>query len=120
MYACMNDKSYHIVKWLLYLDNNFITNTNNNNKTGLMISLMYNNKNILYSIIKKKKVIRDTCSICYTNSTTLITDCNHQYCYECLKEWIKHNNKCKCNCCCIVDNITCPLCRHAISTVYSI
>jgi hypothetical protein len=46
----------------------------------------------------------NTCPICYDNKSNIITDCNHQYCFDCLKSYI--NKKCD-----SIKDIECPLCR---------
>jgi hypothetical protein len=42
--------------------------------------------NNLESIFIDKNNIID-CPICYENNSTLITECNHQYCISCIKKW---------------------------------
>lgn len=43
----------------------------------------------------KKNVDNFKCLICYTNSDSCVeTKCNHQFCYECAKNWFKSNKKC--------------------------
>ena len=57
-----------------------------------------------------KKVIKDThkeCSICMDEyaptSSMTITECNHSFHKDCIKEWSKYQ-----------ENLTCPNCRHEL------
>ena len=43
-----------------------------------------------------------SCSICYNEKPEIITMCDHQFCKECIYEWM--NREC-----------TCPYCRHELS-----
>ena len=52
----------------------------------------------------------EECSICYSEEPNIITECNHQFCYNCLNEWFNKNNICP-NCRKIVTKcsaIECP------------
>lgn len=40
------------------------------------------------------------CSICFTNETNIITNCGHQFCIECIRDWTS-------------KNYTCPNCRNS-------
>ena len=47
-------------------------------------------------------------SICYENKSELITECEHQYCIPCIKEWWEHKN----------DFIhKCPYCKNNIKPI---
>ena len=48
----------------------------------------------------------ERCPICLDNDSKLITDCNHQFCEDCLK---KLNNK--------SEILNCPLCRNTINNI---
>jgi hypothetical protein len=39
---------------------------------------------------------KETCSICYTNTTNFITSCNHRFCQNCIKTWLEMNDSCPC------------------------
>jgi hypothetical protein len=34
------------------------------------------------------------CSICYSMKSEIITECNHQFCTECIHEWMKRQHIC--------------------------
>ena len=40
----------------------------------------------------------ETCSICYSENSDVITDCKHQFCSDCIEKWLARKN-------------TCPICR---------
>jgi len=42
--------------------------------------------------------LEDTCSICYESNINYTTDCNHDFCNQCITSWLLSNNNC-------------PLCR---------
>lgn len=67
--------------------------------------------NIIYKITKKydKKIVNeiDNCIICFSNLSNIITDCNHQYCEDCLNKWLDINNNC-------------AYCRNNINKLYMI
>ena len=42
-----------------------------------------------------------SCPICLTNNTNYVTECNHNFCKECIQSWAKKNN-------------SCPLCRKSL------
>ena len=60
------------------------------------------------SILDKKEIenIKE-CNICYETKSNCITDCNHQFCTNCLGTWYKRK-------------ISCPYCRSDILDVFSI
>ena len=65
---------------------------------------IYNNLNI----VESKKIENITeCNICLDTKSNCITDCNHQFCTNCLGTWYKRK-------------ISCPFCRNNILDVYSI
>ena len=45
------------------------------------------------------------CPICYESKSDLITECNHQYCIPCIKQWWKHKRE-------LIHN--CPYCKTNI------
>jgi competence transcription factor ComK len=58
--------------------------------------------------IKSLEEIEDKmCAICFENQITLQTDCNHNYCTNCITEHYKINN-------------SCPYCRSKIQECYQI
>ena len=42
--------------------------------------------------------VQGECGVCYTEQDVMVTECQHTFCIDCLKEW--------CN-----RSITCPVCR---------
>ena len=46
----------------------------------------------------------EQCSICQDIKSNIITDCNHQYCYDCIVSWLNINN-------------SCPYCRHKLNNL---
>ena len=52
-------------------------------------------------------MINNDCSVCLTEnilpSNKCITECNHQFCKDCLDDWFQRGNK------------SCPLCRGEIT-----
>ena len=116
LFACANSECIEIVEWFVSIDKTFKFNCN----YGLISALINNNEKIVELLILDSDIKKKTCSICLTYDSTIITDCNHQYCYQCLSSWIKHNNKCKCSCSCIVKKIECPLCRNNINNILKI
>lgn len=77
------------------------------------------NKSIEYNILEKELPIsRDTkvpnnnkneiCSICYVSPIEMKTNCNHNYCHNCISTWYSRN-----------DKKTCPLCNQVIRNIYA-
>jgi len=58
----------------------------------------------LQSISSNNIDIKD-CPICYESKSDLITECNHQYCIQCIKHWWEHKRE-------IIH--TCPYCKTYI------
>tara|TARA_Y100000991_G_C21975361_1_gene351866 strand:- start:2051 stop:3250 length:1200 start_codon:yes stop_codon:yes gene_type:complete len=52
----------------------------------------------------------DQCPICLTNISNCITDCEHQFCYECLNTIYNRN----------FNNFNCSLCRKIITNVLNL
>ena len=52
--------------------------------------------------------LNELCGICYENDCKIITNCNHNYCVECLFKWY------------IFKNINCPFCREDLNLKDSI
>lgn len=50
----------------------------------------------------KIHVPKETCGICYVKNVNFKLDCNHEFCRQCIKKWIKVNN-------------TCPYCRIQVT-----
>jgi len=75
-------------------------------------------KSIEYIILENELPIsRDTkvpnnnkneiCSICYFLPIEMKTNCNHNYCHNCISTWYSRN-----------DKKTCPLCNQVIHNIY--
>ena len=78
-----------------------------------------NNEIIQFNIIEYLTITGDkillneeicVCSICTIDKSTVITNCNHQYCYDCLNKWNIKN----------INSFTCPYCRSKIREIYKI
>jgi ankyrin repeat protein len=130
---CCKNGHFEIVKWLLeissniniYVNNDFpfrIACENNYIDIAKLLSNLYPNKykilnfnddsinyiilstlNIENNISLNIKTINE-CVICQNSLSNIITDCNHQYCLNCIKEFHKKNN----------NDFNCPLCRKNI------
>ena len=69
-----------------------------------LLSSFYNleieNEHIIkYSINKfpffdKISVVIDKCCICYETNSNIITECTHQFCYDCLSMWYDKSKRC--------------------------
>tara|TARA_A100001015_G_scaffold250129_1_gene288401 strand:- start:367 stop:891 length:525 start_codon:yes stop_codon:yes gene_type:complete len=83
---------------------------NNTLRVGMTTSIeseSIETKEILtFSNINKYSIF---CSICQENQlNTIKIDCNHHFCEECIKEYLKINNN------------NCPICRNNIDNIYKI
>ena len=75
-------------------------------------TIIYDNISEFPDEISIDVLLKNKCSICledFTNEKILMTDCQHVYHYNCIKEWKTKSN-----------NFTCPLCRVVIHKVYEI
>ena len=55
------------------------------------------------------------CPICRLDTSEYLqTPCNHQFCQECILEWIEKNDTCHS---CKVATATCPYCRSEITNL---
>ena len=52
-------------------------------------------------------ILVESCSICMTENSNIVTNCHHQYCYSCINQWYNKNT-------------TCPLCRTQLTHCFSI
>ena len=76
-----------------------------------------NNNNIINFSINKNLIIDNTklistvieCPICYDNNSSMVTCCNHQFCYDCFNQYYKKNS-----------NISCPYCRKENIELFNI
>jgi hypothetical protein len=66
------------------------------NVNNELISYLVNKKLIINEISKNKIETIEKCPICLDQKSTLITNCNHQYCYDCLDLLNKKNSELKC------------------------
>lgn len=66
------------------------------------IELNKDNEVINYSILQllhmAKSIVHvdeiTTCSICHENDSNIITECDHQFCYNCLNTWFNNHQSC--------------------------
>ena len=70
-----------------------------------------NGKITSFQIIKTLNLLSETisvneikeCAICYIEQSNIITNCNHEFCYQCLNSWYNINENC-------------PYCRTPLTT----
>lgn len=68
----------------------------------------------IIKIYGEKKVDEvDSCPICFTPNSDIITSCGHQYCKDCFKEYVNRQRE-------EYKNITCPYCRQPNMLIYMI
>lgn len=130
--ACKMDH-IEVVKWLISKKNNINYSINNHEIFYYVCEHQYTEialfiKNLnpeLYKVIIKDNEIEsfsvnkilniegfkdinivEKCPICLENDSKLITECNHQYCSDCLKNLNDKNY-----------NFLCPLCRNEIKNI---
>ena len=61
--------------------------------------LIYHNKWVeiaskLNMKIKTKKTEDELCQICLENTQNILTQCNHEYCFQCIYEWLEKQTTC--------------------------
>ena len=103
--ACEN-KHFEVAKWFTSINSLYYVKIENNNIISYRIKqpLSINNE-----ITKKLKDINDNiCPICKQEDVTIQTECEHNYCLECITEWVQRVNK------------NCPYCRKEITNFYKI
>ena len=47
-----------------------------------------------FPFFDKISVIINKCCICYETNSNIITECTHQFCYDCLSTWYDKSKKC--------------------------
>ena len=63
----------------------------------------YYDKLIEYYNISEINIKLSECLICYQNKSNLVTNCNHNYCLDCIFKWYIYNKH------------NCPYCRQDIN-----
>ncbi len=48
------------------------------------------------SLVTKEIETVEDCSICLESTSSIITDCKHQYCTSCIQTWLRINRSCPC------------------------
>lgn len=105
--ACMNNNIY-IALWLVSLNHEqYKLEINNNIITNWSI--------IKDMTLKGEKEINEIndCPICFISKCDIITNCNHQFCKDCLKKYINKQPD-------DIKDITCPYCRQTNMEFYNI
>lgn len=99
--SCVKNK-IESIKILMGLNEKYYAIINNNivKKYGIIKTKNNNQDYELHNEIKN-------CLVCYENSCTIITNCGHQYCKNCIFTWLN-------------DNDTCPYCRTIINEFFKI
>jgi hypothetical protein len=89
-------RPYNFVAFEYEIENSWIQFVfqNNNHKSEDDIKKLFTDNEILMSNNVE-------CSICYENDCDCQTNCEHNYCKECIEKWLLQNN-------------TCPNCRQEI------
>jgi hypothetical protein len=103
--ACEN-KHFEVAKWFTSISSLYYVKIENDNIISYRIKhpLTINNE-----ITKQLKNINDNiCPICKEEDVTIQTECEHNYCLECITEWVQRVNN------------TCPYCRTEITSFYKI
>ena len=72
----------------------------NDNTNGHSLTIDFNN--LESKTIKNVKI--EECSICLDKQSSIITECNHQFCKDCIDIWSNTNKK-----------TDCPYCRAKLS-----
>jgi ankyrin repeat protein len=135
--CCVSDENLSIIKWLLEIKPDINIEANNHNAfknacennsieiAKFLISLnpkkyginasnygTIESWNIVINYVRKetielKKEDKIDCPICLCRQSQAITNCNHQYCFKCIKEVLRTDTKC-------------PMCRCSITDLFKI
>jgi len=105
--ACMNNHIY-IALWLSTLNNEQY-------KLSIIDEIITSWSIIKNMIFKGETEINeiDDCPICFVSKCDTITNCNHQFCKDCLKKYINKQQY-------EIEDITCPYCRQTNLEFYNI
>jgi hypothetical protein len=96
LFNCLNN-NIEVVTWLMTICPDYNCKIENNKIIEYSVSIS--------KIIKSNVSFNSDCNICLSVNSNCKTNCNHEYCYDCINKWYSKNN-------------TCPICRDTIGFVY--
>ena len=105
MVSAIDNECYHIINYINDIEPeryNIVWDDNNN-----IINFSIN-KNLIIDNTKLISTVIE-CPICYDNNSSMVTCCNHQFCYDCFNQYYKKNS-----------NISCPYCRKENIELFNI
>ena len=82
----------NIFEWLknITINNNYTLRILEHNQIQIIDNVVINKS----KIIKPYCNIEIICQLCMENPNTIISNCHHVFCYNCIRQWIRKNNSC--------------------------